>query len=125
MTKTNLKKMLLDAAWDADVYEGDETSFRHAYSGRGMYGKTCFGIVTDEPMEVLVRLALVVGLEQGRAETDCDNGEDDRAEDVDAWETLGRALGNVRTDNMGRSTIIYWPGIEGEAMEPDDYDEEE
>ena len=59
-----------------------------SYSGRGMYGKECIGIVTDEPVR-----AVLSGLIR-----ECANV--DEAADI--------VVGH-RTDNMGLSTIIYWP----------------
>jgi hypothetical protein len=68
----------------------DEVDVRTDYSGRGMYGATCFGLVVDKT-DLLVGLALGQVLE-GLGE--------------DAFEVLS----NARTDNMGYDTIIYFPG---------------
>lgn len=59
------------------------------YSGRCMYGDVCFGLVIDTP-DVMVGVAL--------AEVFPD----------DAWEIARK----TRTDNMGYSTIVYWPGVQ-------------
>lgn len=68
----------------ADQVDG---TVRDDYSGRGMYGKTCFGIVADN--SVLLGAALIITL-----------GED-----------LGLQMAEKTvTDSMGRSTIFYWPG---------------
>lgn len=67
-----------------DQTNGNE---RRAYSGRGMYGKTCPAIVTDLSV-------FYVGC---------------HARDIfgeDAFELL------PRTDNMGLSTVVYFPGLE-------------
>lgn len=69
----------------------DEVDVRTDYSGRGMYGETCLGLVVDKP-DILVGLALGQVLDQI---------------DADPFEVVSRA----RTDNMGRSTIIYFPGV--------------
>ena len=38
-----------------------EDDLRENYSGRGMYGSTCYGIVTDDPEELIDR-AIELGL---------------------------------------------------------------
>lgn len=43
ISRNNVKEL-------ADHIDGQ---FRASYSGRGMYGKTCVGIVTDQPDEVI------------------------------------------------------------------------
>ena len=47
-------------------YLGD--GVRDDYSGRGMYGKTCYGIVTDDPLAV-VEDAAAVGLRGARTDS--------------------------------------------------------
>ena len=66
---------------------------RRDYSGRGMYGKECIGFVTDQPMMLAMALtAILIDL---------------RSQDIEGvpeWSDL-----TVRTDNMGMSSIIYFP----------------
>lgn len=57
--------------------EENELSFREQYSGRSMYGKSCVGIVCDNPNDVIAELGIP----------------------------------GAKTDDMGRSTIVYWPKI--------------
>lgn len=72
----------------------DDEAVYARYSGRGMYGSTCFGLVLDvQDLLVGVALAQVFGPD-------------------DAWDIARKA----RTDNMGYSTIVYFPGVE---LEPD------
>ena len=60
------------------------------YSGRGMYGKTCFGIVTDYKYEFFTFLVEVA------------------AEDID----VARFLADKATlDNMGMGMIYYFPQV--------------
>jgi hypothetical protein len=55
----------------------------HDYSGRGMFGKTCLGVVGSmQDLDTL--LSEIKGSAQG-----------------------------LRKDNMGMDYIYYWPGIEG------------
>ncbi len=59
------------------------------YSGRGMFGKACMGITVDELENSLFRL--------GKQSSDYE---------------FSKELENFRTDNMGKSFIIYFPQIQ-------------
>lgn len=71
-----------------------------SYSGRGMMGKTCLGIVVDDANE-LFELFYNLGARDREMPS-----------------------GHVRTDNMGFSTIYYWPYEEYVESE-EDFDEDE
>lgn len=71
-----LEKVVLDLR-----SEGFKASLREDYSGRGMFGASCVGIVTDEPMEAIVRAASF-GLKD-----------------------------KPTTDDMGKQTIVYYKSI--------------
>ena len=43
--------------WQA-VQDGDSRSLRTDYSGRGMFGRTCWGIVCDDPNDIIVEVGL-------------------------------------------------------------------
>jgi hypothetical protein len=97
------RSLLEDVLGEAGVEEEP----RWDYSGRYMYGKTCFGFVGDvsDLAAFFYHLALVT--------------EDDDTIFYD----LHRAL---RTDSMGMNTIFYFPGVdvsrdeeEPEVDEPD------
>jgi len=60
-----------------------------SYSGRGMYGETCLGIVTDNVAKTLLTLASCLP----------DGMLADLAEET------------VCTDSMGRNAIVYWPNL--------------
>jgi hypothetical protein len=86
---------------------GVEEEPRWDYSGRYMYGKTCFGFVGD-----------VRDLAAFFYQLACVDGDDDVI-----FYDLHRAL---CTDSMGLNTIFYFPGVdvsrdeeEPEADEPD------
>lgn len=71
-----------------------------SYSGRGMMGKTCLGIVIDDATE-LFHLFYMLGARDREMPT-----------------------GPVRSDTMGYSTIYYWPYEEYvESKEDSDEDE--
>jgi hypothetical protein len=77
---------------------------RTDYSGRGMYGKTCVGIVVDD----------VDLLELGAA----------IAETIEDEELRKALISGSRTDSMGYSTIVYWSRVTcSDAPEEDDEDE--
>lgn len=89
-TKTILpRNAVIEALYTADL---DEDALYEGYSGRAMYGDTCFGIVSHSGGEATTFTA-VLALELG---------------EVPRW------LKNARTDNMGLSMITYWPGVEVE-----------
>jgi hypothetical protein len=58
------------------------------YSGRGMYGRACWAIVTD--------------LSEREAFADLAEECEDAAE-------VSALLRGARTDDMGRGIVIYWP----------------
>lgn len=63
------------------------------YSGRGMYGTTCLGIVCDSPLNTMLNLGYY--LQEFQEDNDT----------VISMDLLGRA----RKDQMGVSEIIYFP----------------
>jgi hypothetical protein len=70
----------------------EDEDVREDYSGRGMYGDTCLGFVTDKSdVRIGIAFAEVFGFD-------------------DAWDLSV----NVRTDAMGRSSIVYFPGVKVE-----------
>lgn len=75
---------------------------RTDYSGRGMMGKRCLGITVDSVGELLCAIA-EIGNIMGRDRMD---------EEFDELFTLLNE--NIRSDNMGYSTIYYFPEISGE-----------
>jgi hypothetical protein len=64
-----------------ELAEMFEASIREDYSGRFMYGDTCYGIVFDDDADTVINQAIILGLT------------------------------GSRIDNMGLSTIVYWPHI--------------
>lgn len=80
---------------------------RTDYSGRGMYGATCAGIVGS--ISDLIQFVLEVK---------------DLEDDDDKVELL-EDLPNVSKDSMGYDTIFYWQGIEGEPEDDVDDDEDD
>lgn len=75
---------------------------REDYSGRGMFGRTCFGIVGD-PGD-LIRFVLRT---------------QDVEEDTPWWKTDRSWITHVRTDSMGHDMIYYWPTVSVEKEDND------
>jgi hypothetical protein len=71
-----------------------------SYSGRGMYGRECLGVVVDTMTEMfgLVYDAGAQGVPLGTY--------------------------SMHWDSMGTSTIFYWPGVEF-VEDEDDFEDEE
>lgn len=67
------------------------------YSGRAMYGAECLAIDTEYPESTLMQLVF-----------------DLMADATEATADLARLLAarhDVRTDSLGRGTVVYWPAI--------------
>lgn len=81
-----LKEVLIDFC------ESNELSYSEDYSGRCMYGRTCFSITCDTPMSTLVQLCDYI--------RDCD------------FPNAYAVLGSSRQDSMGMSSVLYFPYAE-------------
>jgi hypothetical protein len=66
-----------------------EEMIRVSYSGRGMYGDSCFGLYVDDQRELVKFFIELTTIDQDTA--------------IDLADAL-------RTDTMGRSLIAYFPG---------------
>jgi hypothetical protein len=81
----------------------DDIRLREGYSGRGMYGETCYGVVGDETAlaEFETALALLTVM-------------DDLDDEVNGYTALN-ALTDVqdmrREDSMGLDRIYYYPSL--------------
>lgn len=70
-----------------------------SYSGRYMYGKDCFAIVTeDSAWSIAVRAAMYLA---------------EYEDDMESTEALGYIVNHEpRQDSMGLGVVYYWPGLE-------------
>jgi hypothetical protein len=76
-----------------------------SYSGRGMFGKECVGVQVDNLGEFFAEV--IYGLEP-----------DDERMDK---ETLAEAFRNMKTDELGRGMVVYFPKVKWEdSYEPSD-----
>lgn len=86
------------------------------YSGRAMYGKQCIAIV-GEMSQMLCLIASVIQNAHTEAfdaalHADSDEEKDDACELTgDVADVISNIL-DYRTDSMGLSTVLYWPGVE-------------
>jgi hypothetical protein len=81
------REVIEEALIDAGVEDADAIYVN--YSGRGMYGETCFGVTVSDVREFF-RFTAALG-----------------ARDADTAYQLADAL---RSDSMGLDTIYYFPG---------------
>ena len=82
----------IETVMDAVNVQQPEATAYLRYSGRVMYGDTCFGIVCSSPAQAM----LSIGQALGQEELD---------------ENLVEAFSDLRQDNMGLDTILYFPAI--------------
>lgn len=92
-----IQRQLIDEALDcAGLYEVD---VRTDYSGRGMSGATCLGIVCDSERSAF-RLFAALGQISGERTIEDENWEPEIVSDLAA---------SALTDSMGRSLVVYFP----------------
>lgn len=82
-----------------------------SYSGRGMNGRICLGITTDNPIKTVLEITKNM-LDQINSidvdiESDIERHEGQLSE---VYELIGD-LQECQTDSMGRSQIVYFPEI--------------
>lgn len=80
-----------------------------SYSGRGMYGKKCLGVVVSSENRHEITEAII-----DATVTFAEAGEYGEIDE------LKRALRRESQDNMAYDTIVYWPGVEFTENESDD-----
>lgn len=82
----------------------DMIDVRFDYSGRGMNGRTCYGFILPDNASVTLFVTIL-------AQQLSDDGLDHEV--LDWVYDLSRAM---RTDSMGKDTIIYWPTLTIEGV---------
>lgn len=106
--KFNMSRALYDA-----LGECSELDFRDDYSGRCMFGETCFGIVTDRVATVARDFQRAL---RGviRDCTSYESGPDSIADE--AQELLDTDIfQSYCQDSMGLDYIVYFPGVTVES----------
>lgn len=108
MSTYEIIKQLVDQA----NQNGVEVELRNQYSGCGMYGGECVGIVCDDIMDVMVDLPIVFAEEFKKTQyTNVGTAIDDFAQQLSE---LQYELSDYCQDNMGLSKVYYWKNIESE-----------
>ena len=90
-----------------DTCEEEGVSSYVDYSGRGMYGRKCIGIVGSA--KDLMRFTLILIEQQKIVESDDSYVEIMSETDT---RTIHEDWLEARWDNMGSDTIFYWPHIQ-------------
>jgi len=87
----------------SEIGADPDRAIREDYSGRAMYGDTCFGVVLDSTYEFNAFKDAYRGWEETHGL------DDDESEVYDPDE--GDWLDNARSDSMGLSGIWYCPAV--------------
>lgn len=88
-----------------NVYTSIEIKPR-LYSGRGMYGSTCLGIVTEDPLILMFELGEMSYELRNESEQD-----EHISDDAELNNLLSNISSNISQDSMGLSSIVYFPNI--------------
>ena len=102
--------MDINASRLIDLLEGYDFEAR-SYSGRGMYGKQCVGVVVERETKLLGVVAEMVA----------------EATDDEDRDLLVGAFQRYEIDSLGRDSILYFPRVpwpEKQAAADEDEDEE-
>lgn len=100
------------------------------YSGRGMYGQYCVGIVASNAMEAVLNLLGHFAVDAMEAERHGDPEAEEPPEERQLYDKLFRLLTSaIRTDSLGYDTVVYFPDwewdpeLKEEVNDEDDEDE--
>jgi len=101
MTRTTvaIPRHLIEGA----LGEAEYDEIREDYSGRGMYGGSCFGVVLRSARELNI---FIFGL--GYESRDLEDS--DSPEHQALADNLHRMARVAQTDSMGSGIIVYFPG---------------
>ena len=98
--------------------ETGTADFTNVYSGRGMFGKQCFGINVPRFSTILGTIGSILNfvLEESP----------DALQQRELLEEFGSLLNKGVTDNLGTGTIMYFPGylLDEDVPSEDEEDEE-
>ena len=89
-----------------------------SYSGRAMYGRECLGVEVDGDLGPMIADVIKNLGDMTQYDTFSENG--------DAIDKVAAAFASMRTDNLGRGTIVYFTEVEyvkEEEKEEEDEDD--
>lgn len=121
----NIQELLQEACDENDVE-------LRSYSGRGMYGDTCIGIVGDQrscfrAISDAIRTAVGNVVDNALDMTDDASEEEFRQvrKEQEEVDNLIRSLLNYRMDNMGLDIVVYWEDLEytSQGEEEEEYED--
>ena len=104
----SIQQLLKDACEQSEDSEYD-VSFRNDYSGRGMYGRNCVGIVGSETGCLKLIAEVLKGAREELKSVQPGSAE---WENDQLFGEMVDTLMNFDRDSMGRSVILYWPQLE-------------
>lgn len=94
-----------------NVYTTGEVEPR-LYSGRGMYGSNCLGIVTQDPLILMFELGeMSYETKNDPFDDTGKSSEDSKKDKDDLVELLTACSSNICQDSMGLSSIVYFPCV--------------
>lgn len=99
MPKTIIPRYLIEGA----LGEAEYDEIRESYSGRGMHGDSCFGVVLRLGRELSI---FIFGL--GYECRDLDDSDSPEYQELAA--NLHKMARVAQTDSMGSDIIVYFPG---------------
>jgi hypothetical protein len=88
-----------------NAFDEAEDVIRKDYSGRGMYGRTCLGIVVDNQSDFIAFIKELADRYYAGEGAYAELSEEMR-------EFYDNYLEAVTQDSMGRATIYYWPRVQ-------------
>ncbi len=81
-----------------------------SYSGRNMYDRECLGVVTEDSIGTMFG-AILRHVAEKRLH-------------LRTVDEIAEGIEDIRTDDMGRSTVVYFPSVAFEAPEETDDSED-
>jgi hypothetical protein len=116
LVATTIGEATVEALRDLAANLFDDASVRYDYSGRGMYGGTCLGLVCGGVNELV---QFVLAVQRTARFLERDGEQDENSEDQRVARDLYGFLnaledGGTTTlqDDMGTQVVYYWPRVE-------------
>lgn len=96
-----ISEKLLDLI--VDLHDEDDFQVRVDYSGRGMFGEECLGIVGSNASKIIYKIMNAI----------IDNYSDSEGEQLELFKELTKILSyGYEQDSMGLNIIVYFPDVE-------------